>query len=125
MLTEYLAMQGFVGRQLGEPGLKPTVRVGEAAIREVAAFLLDHKGSGSDHRDYAPKQKGPDTGKRGFASVPNTVLVRMAHPVFHQASSGRGGQPAMVAWPGSLSDSMCQSYGSDVSAATQVGVLTC
>lgn len=34
--------QGFVGRELGEPGLKPTVRVGEAAMREVAAFLLDH-----------------------------------------------------------------------------------
>ncbi len=27
--------KGFVGRQLGEPGLKPTVRVGEAASREV------------------------------------------------------------------------------------------
>ena len=34
--------QGFVGRELGQPGLKPTVRVGEAALREVAAFLLDH-----------------------------------------------------------------------------------
>ncbi len=28
--------KGFVGRQLGEPGLKPTVRVGEAAAREVS-----------------------------------------------------------------------------------------
>ena len=28
--------KGFVGRQLGEPGLKPTVRVGEAASREVS-----------------------------------------------------------------------------------------
>jgi hypothetical protein len=27
--------KGFVGRQLGDPGLKPTVRVGEAATREV------------------------------------------------------------------------------------------
>lgn len=35
-------LQGFVGRELGQPGLKPTVRVGEAALREVAAFLLDH-----------------------------------------------------------------------------------
>ena len=33
--------KGFVGRSLGAPGLKPTVRVGEAAIREVAAYLLD------------------------------------------------------------------------------------
>lgn len=31
--------KGFVGRQLGEPGLKPTVRVGEAAAREVRALL--------------------------------------------------------------------------------------
>ena len=39
-----LRVQGFVGRALGDPGLKPTVRVGEAALREVAAFLLDHDG---------------------------------------------------------------------------------
>ncbi len=39
-----LCVQGFVGRALGDPGLKPTVRVGEAALREVAAFLLDHDG---------------------------------------------------------------------------------
>ena len=51
-----LLSQGFVGRALGEPGLKPSVRVGEAAIREVAAFLLDH-----DH----------------FSSVPHTVLVKV------------------------------------------------
>ena len=57
--------KGFVGRQLGEPGLKPTVRVGEAASREVAAYLLDH-----DH----------------FARVPHTVMVRMSHPVFHVAT---------------------------------------
>lgn len=58
--------KGFVGRQLGEPGLKPTVRVGEAASREVAAYLLDHE---------------------GFAKVPHTVMVRMSHPIFHQNSS--------------------------------------
>jgi hypothetical protein len=58
--------KGFVGRQLGEPGLKPTVRVGEAASREVAAYLLDH-----DH----------------FARVPHTVMVRMSHPVFHLATT--------------------------------------
>lgn len=33
-----------MGRELGDPGLKPTVRVGEAALREVAAFLLDYQG---------------------------------------------------------------------------------
>jgi hypothetical protein len=51
--------QGFVGRALGDPGLKPSVRVGEAAMREVAAFLLDH-----EH----------------FASVPHTVLVKVRWP---------------------------------------------
>ena len=55
-------VQGFVGRALGEPGLKPTVRVGEAAIREVAAYLLDY-----NH----------------FAQVPHTVLVKFTHPIFH------------------------------------------
>lgn len=53
---------GFVGRSLGAPGLKPTVRVGEAAIREVAAYLLD---------------------KDGFANVPHTILARASHPSFH------------------------------------------
>ena len=57
-LTYYLvrAAQGFVGRALGDPGLKPTVRVGEAAMREVAAYLLDH-----GH----------------FARVPATALVKV------------------------------------------------
>lgn len=58
--------KGFVGRQLGDLGLKPTVRVGEAAMREVAAYLLDH-----DH----------------FAKVPHTAFVRVAHPIFHVADS--------------------------------------
>jgi hypothetical protein len=40
---QFTVSQGFVGRELGQPGLKPTVRVGEAALREVAAFLLDHE----------------------------------------------------------------------------------
>jgi hypothetical protein len=62
--------QGFVGRALGDPGLKPTVRVGEAAMREVAAYLLDHD---------------------GFAKVPPTVLVRVSHPVFHVAQPLDGG----------------------------------
>lgn len=34
--------KGFVGRFLGDPGWKATVRVGEGALREVAACLLDH-----------------------------------------------------------------------------------
>ena len=54
-----MRLQGFVGRALGDPGLKPSVRVGEAAVREVAAFLLDH-----EH----------------FSSVPHTVFVKAGLP---------------------------------------------
>lgn len=54
--------KGFIGRNLGDPGWKSTVRVGEAAMREVAAYLLDH-----DH----------------FAQVPHTVLVQAQHPMFN------------------------------------------
>lgn len=79
--------KGFVGRQLGDPGLKPTVRVGEAASREVAAYLLDH-----DH----------------FAKVPHTVMVRMSHPVFHLAppppAAAAAASPAGSAAPGAAAE---------------------
>ncbi|CAI0390355.1 unnamed protein product [Linum tenue] len=55
--------KGFVGKALGQPGLKRSVRVGETGIREVAAYLLDH-----DH----------------FACVPPTALVKITHSVFNQ-----------------------------------------
>ena len=61
-------LQGFVGRQLGDAGLKPTVRVGEAAMREVAAFLLDDL---------------------HFAHVPPTWLVKITSPCFHVARPAR------------------------------------
>ncbi|XP_008797596.2 phosphatidylinositol 4-kinase gamma 5-like [Phoenix dactylifera] len=54
--------KGFVGKALGQPGLKRSVRVGETGFREVAAYLLDH-----DH----------------FANVPPTALVKITHSVFH------------------------------------------
>jgi len=54
--------KGFVGKTLGQPGLKRSVRVGETGYREVAAYLLDY-----DH----------------FANVPPTVLVKITHSVFH------------------------------------------
>lgn len=58
--------KGFVGRSLGDPGLKPTVRVGEAGLREAAAYLLDHD---------------------NFSKVPFTSLARMTHGVFHYNQS--------------------------------------
>ncbi|KAJ0986801.1 hypothetical protein J5N97_005157 [Dioscorea zingiberensis] len=54
--------KGFVGKALGQPGLKRSVRVGETGFREVAAYLLDY-----DH----------------FANVPPTVLVKITHSIFH------------------------------------------
>ncbi|GLT91688.1 hypothetical protein SLE2022_095640 [Rubroshorea leprosula] len=54
--------KGFVGKALGQPGLKRSVRVGETGFREVAAYLLD----------YAH-----------FANVPATALVKITHSIFN------------------------------------------
>ncbi|GAB2280153.1 Phosphatidylinositol 4-kinase gamma 7 [Dionaea muscipula] len=54
--------KGFVGKALGQPGLKRSVRVGETGIREVAAYLLDY-----EH----------------FANVPATALVKITHSIFN------------------------------------------
>ncbi|KAK4852784.1 hypothetical protein QYF36_027028 [Acer negundo] len=54
--------KGFVGKALGQPGLKHSVRVGETGFREVAAYLLDY-----DH----------------FADVPCTALVKVTHTIFN------------------------------------------
>jgi hypothetical protein len=54
--------KGFVGKALGQPGLKRSVRVGETGFREVAAYLLDY-----NH----------------FANVPPTMLVKVTHNVFN------------------------------------------
>lgn len=61
--------KGFVGKALGHPGLKPSVRVGETGFREVAAYLLDY-----DH----------------FANVPPTVLIKITHSVFNVNDSVNG-----------------------------------
>lgn len=62
--------KGFVGKVLGQPGLKRSVRVGETGFREVAAFLLDY-----DH----------------FANVPCTALVKITHSIFN-INDGMNGQ---------------------------------
>ncbi|XP_022725472.1 phosphatidylinositol 4-kinase gamma 5-like [Durio zibethinus] len=54
--------KGFVGKAIGQPGLKRSVRVGETGFREVVAYLLDY-----DH----------------FANVPPTALVKITHSVFN------------------------------------------
>ncbi|CAK9147901.1 unnamed protein product [Ilex paraguariensis] len=54
--------KGFLGKALGQPGLKRSVRVGETGFREVAAYLLDY-----GH----------------FANVPPTALVKITHSIFN------------------------------------------
>nr|GEW34592.1 phosphatidylinositol 4-kinase gamma 7-like [Tanacetum cinerariifolium] len=54
--------KGFIGKVLGQPGLKHSVRVGETGFREVAAYLLDHD---------------------NFARVPLTSLVKITHSIFN------------------------------------------
>lgn len=90
--------KGYVGRQLGDPGWKPTVRVGEAAMREVAAYLLDHD---------------------RFARVPHTVLVSARHPIFHYlpesntgSSNGNSGTDASSSSE-AISDGCSRSADSD------------
>ncbi|KAI9174578.1 hypothetical protein LWI28_019522 [Acer negundo] len=54
--------KGFVGKALGQLGLKRSVRVGETRYREVAAYLLDYD---------------------CFSNVPPTVLVKIMHSIFN------------------------------------------
>ncbi|KAM1218097.1 hypothetical protein ACFX2J_045132 [Malus domestica] len=61
--------KGFVGKALGQPGLKRSVRVGETGFREVAAFLLDYN---------------------NFAKVPATALVKITHSVFNVNDGVKG-----------------------------------
>ncbi|XP_010257911.1 PREDICTED: phosphatidylinositol 4-kinase gamma 7 isoform X2 [Nelumbo nucifera] len=64
--------KGFVGKALGQPGLKRSVRVGETGFREVAAYLLDY-----DH----------------FANVPPTALVKITHTIFNVNDGVNGSKP--------------------------------
>ncbi|RDX94905.1 Phosphatidylinositol 4-kinase gamma 3, partial [Mucuna pruriens] len=56
-------------------GLKKGTRVGQGALREVAAYILDHprKGLHSYHNNE----------EQGFAGVPPTVMVKCLHKGFH------------------------------------------
>lgn len=98
---------GFVGRSLGQPGLKKAIRVGEAAVREVAAYLLDHG---------------------GFANVPETVLVKCTHSCFHvnsPRSLGPGKSPLPVTKLGSFQeykehDFDCSEHGTSRFPASEV-----
>uniref|UniRef100_A0A2P2J3Z3 1-phosphatidylinositol 4-kinase n=2 Tax=Rhizophora mucronata TaxID=61149 RepID=A0A2P2J3Z3_RHIMU len=55
-------------------GLKKGTRMGEGALREVAAYILDHPKSGPRSFSYEEK---------GFAGVPPTVMVKCLHRGFN------------------------------------------
>ncbi|XP_057451897.1 phosphatidylinositol 4-kinase gamma 3-like [Lotus japonicus] len=59
----------------GEGGLKKGTRVGQGALREVAAYILDHPKKGP--RSYH------NSDEKGFAGVPPTVMVKCLHKGFH------------------------------------------
>ncbi|XAR70165.1 1-phosphatidylinositol 4-kinase [Bertholletia excelsa] len=65
--------QGLPLSQNGE-GLKRGTRVGEGALREVAAYILDHPRSG-------PRSVSSE--EVGFAGVPPTIMVRCLHRGFN------------------------------------------
>lgn len=58
--------KGFVGRLMGQPGLKRSVRIGETGVRELAAYLLDYG---------------------GVVGVPPTALVEISNVGFHVNNS--------------------------------------
>lgn len=58
-------------------GLKKGTRVGEGALREVAAYILDHPKGGC--RSFANEEKG-------FAGVPPTVMVKCMHKGFNYSN---------------------------------------
>ncbi|KAK4769156.1 hypothetical protein SAY86_027306 [Trapa natans] len=72
--------QGLTVTLDGE-GLKRGTRVGEGAIREVAAYLLDHPRSGPRHLSGEVI---------GFAGVPPTVMVQCLHKGFNHPDGFEG-----------------------------------
>jgi hypothetical protein len=68
-------------RVASSEGLKKGTRVGEGAMREVAAYLLDHPKEGR----RSSFRKHPI----GFAGVPPTMMVRCAHKAFHYSDDSR------------------------------------
>lgn len=65
--------RGYSASNYGE-GLKKGTRSGEGAIREVAAYVLDHPA------------RGTKKVMEGFSGVPPTTIVRCYHEAFHYGS---------------------------------------
>lgn len=61
-------------------GLKAGTRVGEGAMREVAAYVLDYP--------FEQLEKGDQSLDPGFSGVPLTMMVEIAHDSFHIKQQG-------------------------------------
>ncbi|XP_057519189.1 phosphatidylinositol 4-kinase gamma 4-like [Amaranthus tricolor] len=72
--------QGLPISEDGE-GLKKGTRVGEGALREVAAYLLDHRMNG-------PRSSSDDV--IGFSGAPPTAMVRCLHKGFNHPEGYEG-----------------------------------
>lgn len=57
-------------------GLKRGTKVGEGALREVAAYILDHPARGQSGEKLM-----------GFAGVPPTIMIKCLHQAFHHPKS--------------------------------------
>jgi hypothetical protein len=102
--------RGFSGipRVASSEGLKKGTRVGEGAMREVAAYLLDHPKEGR----RSSFRKTPT----GFAGVPPTMMVRCAHDAFRysvdswEKKAKLGSLQQFVRAFGSCEDMGCASF---------------
>ncbi|GMH08099.1 hypothetical protein Nepgr_009939 [Nepenthes gracilis] len=99
--------KGFMGRMLGQLGLKHLVRLGETGMRELAAYLLDH-------------------GR--FAGVPPTALVKISHVAFHVNHSSVSAPQYKIASLQRFVDHECDAgelgpSGFSVSSVHRIGIL--
>lgn len=114
--------RGYSASNYGE-GLKKGTRSGEGAIREVAAYVLDHPARGSrsaTRGDVAKKVM------EGFSGVPPTTIVRCYHEVFHYGSDAHKLRKAKK---GSLQQfvhaiSSCEDMGSSMFPVDEVHKIT-
>ncbi|MCO5594939.1 hypothetical protein L7F22_048974 [Adiantum nelumboides] len=114
--------RGFSRSNRGE-GFRRGTRSGEGAIREVAAFVLDHpagNAKGRTKEDLAKRERG------GFAGVPPTTLVRCYHEAFHY---GADVHTLRKAKSGSLQQfvhaiSSCEDMGSSLFSVDEVHKIT-
>ncbi|KAL3689676.1 hypothetical protein R1sor_015985 [Riccia sorocarpa] len=73
-----------IASSVSSEGLKRGIRVGEGALREVAAYVLDHPATG-------PSRGAKTMNEEGFANVPPTMMVRASHKAFNNSRGDKMG----------------------------------